>query len=239
MGVALFFNLPVREHAARQPSHTASVTRSASHNLSRNNTAEQMEWHCGARPTLAKTAFGQQLFQLWLRPAFALLWPRPALATTCFGHDQADFGHGQFWAFSRLRRRVGARRVGTPTGWGRKGWGPEGGTRNGQAFLLEMRTELFAQSSREDVATNQLQLPRTPRSFFENAVNHAFISADAMERGTFPCAKLVTASSRTFTSVLVHHDLEVFIIEPARPWRRTPWGCFEALQEFVTVQFQR
>ena len=30
------------------------------------------------RPTLATTAFGQQLF---------LVWPRPALATTYFGHD--------------------------------------------------------------------------------------------------------------------------------------------------------
>ena len=43
-----------------------------------------------------------------------------------------------------------------------------------------------------------------------------------------------------FKSVfLVHHDLKVFVSAPAWPWRRTAWGCFEALQEFVAVQFQR
>ena len=39
-----------------------------------------------ARPTLATTNIGQQLF---------LLWPRPTLATTYFGHGQANFGQGQ------------------------------------------------------------------------------------------------------------------------------------------------
>ena len=34
-------------------------------------------------------------------------WPRPILATTYFGHGLTDFGHGQFLAFSRLRRGEG------------------------------------------------------------------------------------------------------------------------------------
>ena len=71
----------------------------------------QRRW---ARPTLATTYFGEQLFLLWPQPH--PLWPRPPLAT--------DFGHFQFYAFSRLRRRGG--------GWGeRMGGGRKGGAWNG------------------------------------------------------------------------------------------------------------
>ena len=107
-----------------------------------------------ARPTLATTAFGQQLFLVWPRPCLAttyfghdLLWPRPCLATTYFGHDLTDFGHGQFGAFSRVKRGrggVGAREWGGPRGeaaegvgaqtqkkcGGKKGGGPKGGGPN-------------------------------------------------------------------------------------------------------------
>ena len=55
------------------------------------------------------------------------------LATTYFGHDLTDFGHGQFWAFSRLRRggnrarEWGGPRLGGQRGGGRRveGWGPK------------------------------------------------------------------------------------------------------------------
>ena len=36
-----------------------------------------------------------------------LLWPRPPLATTSFGHRLTDFGHGQLWAFLRVGRGWG------------------------------------------------------------------------------------------------------------------------------------
>ena len=48
---------------------------------------------------------------------------------TCFGHGLTDFGHGQLWAFLRVRRGrggVGAREWGGPRGErGPKGWGPK------------------------------------------------------------------------------------------------------------------
>ena len=45
--------------------------------------------------------------------------------TTSFGHGLADFGHGQLWAFLRVRRGMGR----GPKGWGpktEKVWGPKG-----------------------------------------------------------------------------------------------------------------
>ena len=63
---------------------------------------------------------------------------------------------------------------------------------------------------------------RTPPSVFTSAVNRAVINADAMELGTFACAKTGGCLVQEFKSVfLVHHDLEVFMTEPAWPWRRT------------------
>ena len=86
--------------------------------------------------------------RLWMAGAtyfgHDLLWPRPTLATTCFGqadfgHGQADFGHGHFLAFVETEeagggpkvgnqgaRRLRARRGGAPKGGGPKGGGPEG-----------------------------------------------------------------------------------------------------------------
>ena len=104
-----------------------------------------------ARPGLATTSFGHDL-----------VWPRPGLATTWFGHDLTNFGHGQFGAFSRVKRgrggvgarewraqggegvgpkhrkKCGSRRVGTQTQkrWGPEGWGPEGwGAQNFALFF--------------------------------------------------------------------------------------------------------
>ena len=78
-----------------------------------------------ARPTLATTAFGQQLFPLWPRP-------------TC-GHDLklADVGLFSELFFFENEEAVGdpnqrARSVRAPNGWGLKGWGNEGlGARRG------------------------------------------------------------------------------------------------------------
>ena len=90
-----------------------------------------------AVPPPGATQFGHDRF-----------WPTafPSLATTWFGHDLTNFGHGQFGAFGEEggwgpkhrksvgSRRVGARRVGArtqkrwgPEGWGPKGRGPKGG----------------------------------------------------------------------------------------------------------------
>ena len=69
-----------------------------------------------------------------------LLWPRPTLANSFsyFGHGLTDFGHGQFWAFSRVRSGrggVGRGNGGSPGGRAggegvginpEKEWGPEG-----------------------------------------------------------------------------------------------------------------
>ena len=40
-------------------------------------------------------------------------------------------------------------------------------------------------------------MPPTPPSFFESAVNCALVKADAMELGTFACAKLLAASNNS------------------------------------------
>ena len=109
------------------------------------------------------------------------------------------------------------------------------------AFLLEMRTGLFGQRSRDK--TSQ----RTSRG-------NASHSAVSLRKCCQPCTRqgrcdgtwdfrLCQTGScleQQFQSVLlVHHDFEVFTSAPAWAWRRTAWGCLETLQEFLAVQFQR
>ena len=73
-----------------------------------------------ARPTLATTDFGQQLFQLWPRPALATF--SPTLATVSFWYFEAEEGEG--------RRGMGAN-------WGRGvGGGPKGGGRKGEVVQI-------------------------------------------------------------------------------------------------------
>ena len=86
-----------------------------------------------------------------------LLWPRLTLATTYFGHCLADFGHGQFWAFSRLRRggeeggggrgnegpKVGPRGVEAPRGGGPEGWRPRGVEAQNFALIFPFPPPIF------------------------------------------------------------------------------------------------
>ena len=108
-------------------------------------------------------------------------------------------------------------------------------------FLLDMRTELFGQSSRNKTSK---------RASSCNTSNSAIFLLERGQPCTHHCRCDGTWDFRLcqsggclvqkFKSVfLVHHDLEVFTSAPAWPWRRTAWGCFEALQELVAVQFQR
>ena len=62
-----------------------------------------------------------------------------SLATTCFGHGLTDFGHDQFWAFSRVRKGRG--RVGR--GNGAKVGGPKGVESQGWRFFFLLPTPLL------------------------------------------------------------------------------------------------
>ena len=98
---------------------------------------------------MARVGFSGDL--LWPRTYF----PRPTVATTCFGHGLTNFGHDQFWAqtLQRWERGGGGRRSAAqkqqqekqqqprnsegsaegevprrvPEGWCPEGWCPEGG----------------------------------------------------------------------------------------------------------------
>ena len=98
-----------------------------------------------ARPTLATTAFGQQLFLLWPRPLLGfsyfghdLLWPRPSLATPTLATARRLWPRSVFAFFETEeagggpkgpeRSEVGDPKGGGPEGWGtRRVGGPKGG----------------------------------------------------------------------------------------------------------------
>ena len=132
-------SMPVESDVAANISWSTSSIGAVALAISEMSTSTGSNGQGGA--VLGATYFGQQLF---------LLWPRPTLATTYFGHDRLLPRSHRLWPRSVFgifeaeeemggRGRSGGSKGGGVEGWEdpnpEKGWGPEGWEAQNYAFF--------------------------------------------------------------------------------------------------------